>query len=61
MAAIINVEWQNNFADAVPGRLKKKRLSCPDSIENLFTKKSVIKQWHVLYVKAAMTWQAGGE
>lgn len=25
MAAIINVEWQNNFADAVPGRFKKKK------------------------------------
>lgn len=38
MAAIINVEWQNNFADAVPGRLKKKKkkkLSCPDSIESI--------------------------
>lgn len=37
MAAIINVEWQNNFADAAPGRLKKKKkkLSCPDSIESI--------------------------
>lgn len=35
MAAIINVEWQNNFADAVPGRLKKKKLSFPDSIESI--------------------------